>query len=112
MDNNIYDLLILGSGPAGISAAIYAERFNLKSAMIGELFGGTVMYPHKITNYPGYSEISGIELIQKFQDHLSSINYKPLEDQIIKINKVDSTFEVFLRNKDRIISKNILILPL
>ena len=95
---NIYDLIILGSGPAGVSAAIYAERYNLKSIMVGELFGGTVMYPHKITNFTSYPEISGIELINNMKKHIDSMNYKVVEDQIVKVEKKDDIFNVYLRN--------------
>lgn len=107
--NEIYDLLILGSGPAGASAGIYADRFHLSSAIIGEIFGGAVMYPSKITNFPSYSQISGIDLIQNFQNHLNSINYSIIENQISKVNKKEDMFEVFLRNNTSLLSKNILI---
>jgi len=105
---NIYDLIILGSGPAGVSAAIYAERYNLKSIMVGELFGGTVMYPHKITNFPSYAEISGIDLINNFRKHIDSMNYKVIESQIVKINK-ENEFNVYLRDGKILKGKNILI---
>jgi thioredoxin reductase (NADPH) len=109
MENEIYDLIILGSGPAGITAAIYAERYNMKSVMVGELFGGTVMYPHKITNFPSYTEISGIDLINNFKKHIDSMNYKVIEDQIAKINKENDIFNVYLRNGKILKGKNILI---
>jgi len=109
MDNIIYDLVILGSGPAGITAAIYAERYNLKSIMVGEIFGGTVMYPHKINNFPSYSEISGIDLINNFRKHIESINYQIVEDQIAKITKDNDLFNIYLRNGNVLIGKNVLI---
>lgn len=109
MENEIYDLIILGSGPAGVSAAIYAERYNLKSIMVGELFGGTVMYPHKITNFTSYPEISGIELINNMKKHIDVMNYKVVEDQIIKVEKKDGLFNVYLRNGQILNGKNILI---
>jgi len=107
--DNLYDLIILGSGPAGVSAAIYAERYNLKSIMVGELFGGTVMYPHKITNFTSYPEISGIELINNMKKHIDSMNYKVIEDQIVKVEKKDNIFNVYLRNGLILNGKNILI---
>lgn len=109
MENEIYDLIILGSGPAGVSAAVYAERYNLKSIMVGELFGGTVMFPHKITNFPSYSEISGIDLINNFRKHIDSMNYNVVEDQIVKVEKQDENFNVYLRNGKKITGKNILV---
>lgn len=109
MANEIYDLIILGSGPAGVSAAVYAERYNLKSTMVGELFGGTVMYPHKITNFPSYSEISGIDLINNFKKHIESMNYNVVDDQIIKVEHQADIFKVYLRKGQVLEGKNILI---
>jgi len=109
MENEIYDLIILGSGPAGVSAAIYAERYNLKSIMVGEIFGGTVMYPHKITNFTSYPEISGIELINNMKKHIEAINYTVIEDQIVKVEKLKDIFNVYLRNGKVLNSQNILI---
>ncbi len=109
MENEIYDLIILGAGPAGVTAAIYAERYNLKSTMVGEIFGGTVMYPHKINNFPSYAEISGIELINNFRKHIESMNYKVIEDLIVKVNKESDLFSVYLRNGKILKGKNILI---
>lgn len=109
MENEIYDLIILGSGPAGVSAAVYAERYNLKSIMVGELFGGTVMYPHKITNFPSYSEISGMDLIRNFKQHIDAMNYKAIDDQIVKVEYLDKIFKVHLRKGQILIGKNILI---
>ncbi len=109
MEKEMYDLIILGSGPAGISAAVYAERYNMKSMMIGEIFGGTVMYPHKINNFPSYSEISGIDLIANFKKHLDSLNYNYIDQQIAKILPKEDIFEVFLRNQESFLAKRLLL---
>lgn len=110
MDNNeIYDLIILGCGPAGIAGAVYANRYNLKTVMVGEIFGGTVMYPHKINNFPSYAEISGIDLINNFKKHIETIDCQVVEDLISKINKRGELFEVYLRGGSKLISKNVLI---
>ena len=109
MEKQIYDLIILGSGPAGVSAAIYAERYNMKSMMIGEIFGGTVMYPHKINNFPSYSEISGIDLIKNFKQHLTSLNYNCVDNQIAKILKKEDIFEVFVRDGESFLASRLLL---
>lgn len=109
MEKQIYDLIILGSGPAGVSAAIYAERYNMKSMMIGEIFGGTVMYPHKINNFPSYSEISGIDLIKNFKKHLESMNYNCVDTQIAKILKKEDIFEVFVRDGESFLASRLLL---
>ena len=61
----VYDLIILGSGPAGLSAAVYSLRYNMKLLVIG-MEMGTIVDAEKVDNYMGFSSISGIELAKKF----------------------------------------------
>ncbi len=66
----IYDVIILGSGPAGFSSAIYASRGNLKTAILDiNMFGGQPSNYLEIENYPGFSLIGGYELMEKFEEH-------------------------------------------
>ena len=62
-----YDLLVIGSGPAGVTASIYAARAN-KSVLVieKEAFGGLITHSPKIENYPGFPSISGLELADQF----------------------------------------------
>ncbi|MCK5593665.1 MAG: thioredoxin-disulfide reductase [Candidatus Aenigmarchaeota archaeon] len=69
MKKMIYDTIIIGNGPAGLSAAIFAARSNLKTIVIGEKLGGQASDAHLIENYPGFPSISGFELMQKFEEH-------------------------------------------
>ena len=66
----MYDIIIIGSGPAGLTAAIYARRAG-KSVLVLEksAFGGQITYSPKIENYPGYDQISGNELADKMIEH-------------------------------------------
>ena len=66
MEVNMYDIIVIGGGPAGLTAAIYARRAG-KSVLIFEKdgFGGQMTHSPKIENYPGYNEISGLELSDK-----------------------------------------------
>ena len=64
------DLIIVGAGPAGFTAAIYSLRAQLDVLMLEKTGpGGQIALSDVIENYPGYSEISGVELMQKFEDH-------------------------------------------
>ena len=65
----MYDTVIIGAGPAGLTAAIYARRAN-KSVLIleKESFGGQITYSPKVENYPGFKAISGSELGEKLVD--------------------------------------------
>ena len=63
-DVSMYDLIIAGSGPAGLTAAIYAKRADLKTAVIEKnpLSGGQILNTYEVDNYPGMSGISGFDL--------------------------------------------------
>jgi len=67
MSENIYDLIIIGAGPAGLTAGIYASRRNLKNLIISKDIGGQASTTNYVENYPGYDKVNGYELMQKFQ---------------------------------------------
>ncbi|NOQ55816.1 MAG: thioredoxin-disulfide reductase [Nanohaloarchaea archaeon] len=100
----IYDTIIIGNGPAGLSAAIFAARSDLKTMVIGEKLGGQAADAHLIENYPGFPSISGFELMQKFEEHAKTqgveIIYtraqkfeKDKKTQTFKINTGDNEYE-------------------
>ncbi|PIR90251.1 thioredoxin-disulfide reductase, partial [bacterium (Candidatus Gribaldobacteria) CG10_big_fil_rev_8_21_14_0_10_33_41] len=66
----IYDLIIIGGGPAGITAGIYAARKRLRTLVLTKDFIGQVGKTSQIDNYPGFFGIFGLELIKKFEEHL------------------------------------------
>lgn len=67
---NIYDLIIVGVGPAGITASIYAARKKIEFLVIAKDIGGQAILSADIENYTGYQFITGPELVQKFREHL------------------------------------------
>jgi thioredoxin reductase (NADPH) len=83
----MYDCLIIGAGPAGISAAIYIHRFGYKPIIIGAEYGGACVRTHLIENYPGYPSISGWDLMQKFEEHYQSFGIELKMENIVKIEK-------------------------
>ena len=103
----MYDLIIIGGGPAGMTAGIYAARQKLSTLLITKDFGGQIARKAvAIENYPGFGEISGIELIQKLEEHLKKFetnSYRQKSDGGIEIKK-DSTVKVQKEGKDFLVS--------
>lgn len=66
--DRIYDLIIIGGGPAGLTAAVYAARKNMDTLMIAELLGGQPMQTAEVENYMGYQFVSGPELMERFEE--------------------------------------------
>jgi thioredoxin reductase (NADPH) len=85
MANKIYDLIIIGAGPAGYTASIYASRYKLKNLVIGKVLGGTVVESWAIENYPGVPDVNGIELMDKFKKHTETAGGETLADEIVGI---------------------------
>jgi thioredoxin-disulfide reductase len=85
--NEIYDLIIIGAGPAGLSAAIYASRYKLKTLVLGKVFENAAAKAPLIENYPGFAAITGVELLMKFREQveISSIGIK--EEEVKSIGK-------------------------
>ncbi|MCL4542212.1 MAG: thioredoxin-disulfide reductase [Deltaproteobacteria bacterium] len=79
----VYDLIIIGGGPAGLSAAIYALRARLNLILIEKMaVGGQIALSDNIENYPGFPSLSGIELIQKFEEHAKGLGLNIIYDEV------------------------------
>lgn len=88
-----FDVIILGSGPAGFSAAIYASRGNLKTAILDiSMFGGQPSNYLEIENYPGFSLIGGFELMEKFEEHADKFGVEKFP--MVEIEKVTLNSEL------------------
>lgn len=81
------DLIILGAGPAGMAAAIYAARKKMDFSIIASGFGGNMALASEVDNYPGLRNISGYEIAVKMKEHLKSYGVKIEDDTIEKIEK-------------------------
>lgn len=87
-------LAILGAGPAGLTASIYASRYKVDHLLIGSEIGGYLNEIHKIENYPGIPNISGFDLSQKFKQHAEILGSKIFQESISSIKKIDNGFEI------------------
>lgn len=107
----MHDLLIIGGGPGGIAAGIYASRKKLNAAIISESFGGQSIVSNDIQNWIGSRSISGFDLAKNLEEHLRS--HKDLEiiegDLVLRIEKIDGGFRVTTREGKSIETKTVLV---
>jgi len=111
MNLKMYDLIIIGTGPAGYTASIYASRYRINNLIIGTIPGGQIGEAHKICNFPGYSEISGIELANKMRNQVKELRAKELLDTVTKLEKSKLGFKVTTQYSGDFLSKTILLAP-
>ncbi len=89
----IYDLIIIGGGPAGITAGIYAARKKLKTLLITKEWGGQIVKAIDIENWPGTKKISGMDLMQNMTEHLKEFEIEIKENkEIIDLDKKGDNF--------------------
>ncbi len=89
-----YSLIIVGSGPAGLTAAVYAARYRIKTLVIGGELGGLAAEASEICNFPSYKKISGLELIQKMRRQVEDLGIEIKNGSVNSIEKIDSSFLV------------------
>ncbi len=90
----MHDLIIIGTGPAGLTASIYASRYKIKHLLLGAEPGGYLNEIHKIENYPGIPSITGFELAKKIKDHAESLDGKIAQEIVENIKKEKEGFQV------------------
>jgi thioredoxin-disulfide reductase len=105
----MYDTIIIGAGPAGLSAAIYTGRKKLKSAIITVDVGGQGNLTSHIENYPGAEPQTGMELIAKFQKQVDKFGTEFIFGKVKEIKKVENHFEVYLANEETYQAKSIIL---
>jgi len=93
MAEEVYDLLVLGAGPAGMAAGIYGGRYGLKTLIIGKEIGGAVNLAGEIENYPGFTG-TGIELMKKFEEQVKKFGAKFVTGDIDRLEKTKEGFIV------------------
>ena len=106
----MYEIIIVGSGPAGMAAAVYAARKRLNTLLISNDIGGQVNWTTGVENYLGYQFIEGHELIAKFQQQVDRF---PIEQKIglkvSQIKKINDGFEVISESSEKFQSKVVLL---
>jgi len=106
----VYDLIIIGGGPAGITAGIYAARQKLKTLLITKSFGGQVARKAvAIENYPGFEKISGQELIKKLEEQLRKQKIDIEQKEVIRVEKKAQGFLILTESKETFESKTVIV---
>jgi NADH-dependent peroxiredoxin subunit F len=110
----LFDLTIIGGGPAGSAAAVYAGRKKLKTLIITPEWGGQSIVSEDIQNWIGDKHLPGASLAQKLQEHVEEYKNDDLQIKtsasVTKINKIsESNFEIILSNKEIVNTKTILV---
>jgi len=105
----IFDLIIIGAGPAGITAAVYAARKKMDLMVVTKDIGGQAAWSGDIENYTGYQFITGPDLAAKFEQHMRQFNISVKEgEEVIEEEKIDDLVYV-KTNKDNYQAKTLII---
>jgi alkyl hydroperoxide reductase subunit F len=106
----MYELIIIGGGPAGMAAAVYAARKLINTVLVSGDIGGQVNWTNGVENYLGYQFIEGDELIAKFQQQVNQFSIEQkIGLKVTNITKIDGGFEVNTEQGDKVQGKVILL---
>ncbi len=108
--DNIHQLVIIGAGPAGLTAAIYAARANLNPIIIaGPKPGGQLMGTTLVENWPGNQSILGPELMINMQHHAAKCQASTIDGSVTSVNLSQQPFSITIDNKKTLLAKSIII---
>ena len=109
--SDIYDLAILGGGPAGITAAIYASRARLNTIWIDKNFapGGQITATYEVDNYPGMPGISGMDLGEAFGEHARKLGLEPQREKILSLENISGDIKTIRTKKHEYQAKTLIL---
>ncbi len=109
--NKVHDLIIIGSGPAGLTASIYANRAELDTIIIEKnmMSGGQIINTYEVDNYPGIPGISGFDLALKFREHCDKLGATFVEGDVVSFTVQDQIKKVTLDSGDEYLAKAVII---
>lgn len=106
----MYDLIIIGAGPAGLTASIFASCYKLNHICVGQTIGGQLGLATNILNYPGFASIKGKELVDNMVSQTKSLGAEVVNDEVIAIEKITEGFTIKIKNEARSLSGKAIIL--
>jgi len=105
----MYDVIIIGSGPAGMTAGIYAVRREMKTLIIGKEVGGQMVWASEIENYPGFEKINSFELINKFKQQTVNFGVEMKDDEVKQIEKTAEGNFLLHTNRETFEAKTVIV---
>lgn len=97
----MYDVIILGAGPAGLTAALYAARGKLKSLVItGPMVGGQIALTYQVDNYPGFPDgLTGLELSERFKAHAERFGAEFIDAEATRVDLASNPYRVWVGDR-------------
>ncbi|GAB0175278.1 MAG: thioredoxin-disulfide reductase [Candidatus Altimarinota bacterium] len=107
---NHYDLIIIGAGSAGLPAGMYASRYKIQNAIIGEMPGGALATSHCVENYPGTLSAPGGEIMENFRRHAETAGSVIIQDRVESVSKIgEDKFEIKTQKGDSYEAKRVIL---
>jgi NADH-dependent peroxiredoxin subunit F len=106
-----YDVIVVGAGPAGLTAGMYCARQGLATVVVGGEVGGQAGWAGKIENYLGWQAITGPELVAAFREHVGAFDVECLEGQLVNalVGRDDGGFDVYTREGNALTARAVII---
>ncbi|MBO7402510.1 MAG: FAD-dependent oxidoreductase, partial [Lachnospiraceae bacterium] len=106
----MYDMIIIGAGPAGMAAAIYAKRAELKVLLLERATaGGQIINTYEVDNYPGIPGVDGFTLADKFSEHCNRLEVERKDGEVSKVENDGAVKRIVLDNGETLETKTIVI---
>lgn len=105
----MYDLIIVGAGPAGLTASIYASRYKLNHLVLGDICASALSKAHMVENWPGEKAIKGADLLTKFYEQARDLGAEMLSEDMISIRKEGDVFKLKTSRGQELEAKAVII---
>ena len=105
----MYDVVIIGMGPAGLTAAVYAGRKKMSALLIGKHYGGQAAWASEIENYMGFHYVTGTELMQKFREQAEKYPVEQKQGEVVSVGRGDGGFTVQIKSGEEFMARSLII---